>query len=837
MASGRLSVRLNGHILDDGVYDGERISLRNLDATNELVVEAHCGDTDSGEGMHRFVDPEDGETYLYSNAFLYEAQRIFACFDQPDLKATFGSGSSRRWAGLCLSNGAGSETARGQLAFEATPRPSTYLIAICVGPYELFGSVRDGIPLAVHCRRSMARYVEVDDMLGDAQAALAFFRDLFGRPYPFSKCDLVFVPEMRGAMENAACITFGDDDYIFRSPVTDVRRRERTDVIAHELAHMWFGDLVTMRWWDDLWLNESFASYLAALTLAEATRHRTAWTAFILGDKAWGYWADQLPTTHPISADVPDAIATMLNMDGISYSKGAGALKQLVAWVGFEPFKRGLRAYIAAHAWSNTTIDDLMAALEAASGRDLRQWTHEWLQTAGLATLAPVVSTDGNGRLAGLAIEQSAPADQPTLRSHRVAIGLDDRIDGRTVRRDRIEIDIVGARTAVAADGIGLAPDLLVVNDDDLTWAKTRLDDRSLASVLDGAIDGVEATLTRAVLWTALREMTVDAVVPVADYLQAVMAAMGREPDITILDDLQRRALTTINRLGDQTRRDYRLRDLAGRSLDWLAAAGSASDHQLAHARTVVRSAIDDGQLAIVRGWLEGRGIPDGLVIGPDLRWEIVARLAVLGRIEPGAIDRELEADPTSAGAEAAARARSSLPTNAAKAAAWTEVLGSDPPSAGILSAMVAGFWQPEQVELCRPFLDRYVPEVAERWSDSQHVARTLARGLFHPSSLSHRPSKWSGWRPTTRPSIRHFGASSQRVHRTWSEPFESEPSIRVNRGPSSIRIPAPPRPSGRRRSARRSGQSRGVRQCRGGPPVTSRRIGPLGSSAGRDRG
>jgi aminopeptidase N len=735
LASGRPSIRLNGHSLDDGAYDGERISLRDLDATNELVVEADCGYTDTGEGMHRFVDPEDGETYLYSNAFLYEAQRIFACFDQPDLKATFALRVIGPVGWKVLANGAGSETTRGHWTFEPTPRLSTYLIAICAGPFESFGAVRDGIPLGVHCRRSMARYVEVDDMLGDAQAALAFYRDLFGRPYPFSKCDLVFVPETNGAMENAACITFSDDDYIFRSPVTDVRRRERTDVIAHELAHMWFGDLVTMRWWDDLWLNESFASYLAALTLAEATRHRTAWTAFILGDKAWGYWADQLPTTHPISADVPDAIATMLNLDGISYSKGAGALKQLVAWVGFEPFKHGLRAYIAEHAWSNTTIDDLMAALEAASGRDLRRWTHEWLQTAGLATLVPVVSADGDGHLTGLAIEQSAPADQPTLRSHRVAIGLYDRIDGRTVRRDRIEIDIVGARTPVAADGVGLVPDLLVVNDDDLTWAKTRLDDRSLAAVLDGAIDGVEAPITRAVLWTALREMTVDAVVPVADYLQAVMAAMGREPDITILDDLQRRALTAINRLGDQTLRDERLRDLAGRSLDRLSVAEPASDHQLAHARTVIRSAVDAGHVAILRGWLADRGIPDRLVIGPDLRWEIVARLAVLGRIEPGDINREFEADPTSAGAEAAARARSSLPTNTAKAAAWTGVLGSDPPSVGILVATVAGFWQPEQVELCRPYLDRYVPEVAERWRDSQQVARILARGLF-PSVL-----------------------------------------------------------------------------------------------------
>ena len=740
VASGRPSFRLNGHTLDDLDYDGERISLRDLDATNELVVEADCVYTDTGEGMHRFVDPEDGETYLYSNAFLYEAQRIFACFDQPDLKATFGVRVIAPTGWTVLSNGAGSETTRGHWAFEPTPRLSTYLIAICAGPYESVGSVRDGIPLAVHCRRSMARYLEADDMLSDAQAALAFFGDLFGRPYPFSKCDLVFVPEMRGAMENAACITFGDD-YIFRSPVTDVRRRLRTETIAHEIAHMWFGDLVTMRWWDDLWLNESFASYLATLTLVEATRHRTGWTAFILGDKAWGYWADQLPTTHPISADVPDAIATILNLDGISYSKGAGALKQLVAWVGFEPFTRGLRAYIAEHAWSNTTIDDLMAALEAASGRDLRRWTHEWLQTAGLATLVPVVSTDGDGRLAGLAIEQSAPADHPTLRSHRVAIGLYDRIDGRTHRRDRIEIDIEGARTLVHTEAVGAAADLIVVNDDDLAWAKTRLDDRSLASVLDGAIDGVEAPLTRAVLWTALRQMTVDAVVPVADYLQAVMAAMGREPDITILDDLQRRVDIAINRLGDQTFRDQRLRELAARSLDWLAGAESASDHQLAHARTVVRSAIDGEQLAIVRGWLAGRGVPDRLVIGPDLRWEIVARLAVLGRIEPAEIDRELEADSTSAGAEAAARARASLPTTAAKAGAWTDVLASDPPSAGILGAMVSGFWQPEQVELCRPYLDRYVPEVAERWHDSQQVARTLAGGLFpfvlvEPSAL-----------------------------------------------------------------------------------------------------
>jgi aminopeptidase N len=726
------SIRLNGRelaVVD--AYDGQRIALDRLEASNELVVEAECAYTESGEGVHRSVDPEDGQTYLFSECFLYEAQRIFACFDQPDLKASFTLHMVVPEGWIALSNGAGTETSPGHWTFEPTPPLPTYLVGVNAGPYETVRSVHGDLPLDLHCRRSMTGYLESDDILADARIALDFMGDLFGRPYPFSKLDLLFVPEVGGAMENAACITFSDD-FLFRSPVTDTRRRDRTDVICHEIAHMWFGDLVTMRWWDDLWLNESFASYLSTLTMAMATRHETAWTTFALTEKAWGYWADQLPTTHPISADVPDALVTMLNMDGISYAKGAGTLKQLVAWVGLEPFRRGLQRYIKDNAFENTSILDLLAALEAASGRDLRRWAREWLQTAGVSTLASELTVDDRGRVASFAVLQSAPPANPTLRSHRIAIGTFDRDGAGMARTSRVEVDVVGARTDIP-DLVGRSvPDLIVLNDDDLTWARTRLDDRSLRAVLDGAIPSIDEPLTRAVLWLALREMTLDAILPVGDYVRIVLDALPSEPEITMVEDLQRRTLTAITRLGDPARREERLGALADRSIGWLEVAPAGSDDQLAHARALARSAVDDRHVALLADWLNGRRVPEGLTIGPALRWEIVGRLAVIGRVGGAAIDVEYAGDPTASGAIGAATARVSLPTAAAKAEAWASVLAPEPPSLGVLQGMAAAFWHPEHADVCRPYVERYIPEVGARWGgSSQSVARILSRGLF----------------------------------------------------------------------------------------------------------
>jgi aminopeptidase N len=725
------SITLNGAALDPRVaYNGERISLEHLLTDNELVVEADCAYTQSGEGIHRFVDPEDERTYLYTECFLYEAQRIFACFDQPDLKASFRLRVRAPQDWIVVGNGSGSQQSPGEWAFEPTPPLPTYLFAICGGPYHVVGSEHAGMPVSILSRQSLIRYLNADEIFDTARRSLDFFGELFGRPYPFSKLDLVFVPELQGAMENAACITF-TDEFLFRPPISDAQLRSRDEVIAHEIAHMWFGDLVSMRWWDDLWLNESFATYMANLALAEATRHKTIWTTFVMRDKVWGYWADQLPSTHPISADVPDAIATMLNLDGISYSKGAGVLKQLVAWVGFEPFRRGLAKYIEEHAFSNTTIRDLLAAFGAASGRDLEAWSREWLETAGLADLYPDGAVLEDGRYGSFVVVQTAPAAQPTLRSHRLAIGLYDRQDGQYVRRKRLEIDIAGRATDVPELVGTRAADLVVLNDDDLTWARTRLDDRSLHAVLDGAIPAIHDSLTRAVLLLAVREMMLDALLPVGDYVRIAADALGTETEISLLEDLYRRVILAISRFGDPAARDGRLADLADRSLAWLAAASPGGDLQLAHARGVMRTAVTPDQTGLIRGWLEGSGVPNGLTLGQELRWLIVARLATLGLIGADEIDAEQRRDPTYSGAARAGTARASLPSAETKARIWREALSPEPPSLGILHSTLAGFWHSEQVELARPFVERYVRDIAPRWGESQQIARELGYSLF----------------------------------------------------------------------------------------------------------
>jgi aminopeptidase N len=725
------SITLNGEALDPATaYDGARIRLDDLHAENELVVEADCAYTRTSEGIHRFEDPEDGRAYLYTESFLYEAQRIFACFDQPDLKATFQLRVRAPVDWTVVANGAASQGAPGEWAFEPTPPLPTYLFAVCGGAYHVVRSDHGGLPVSVLCRQSLVRYLNPDEIFDIANRSLDFFGGLFGRSYPFSKLDLVFIPEQQGAMENAACITF-TDDLIYRPPVTDAQLMTLAEFIAHEVAHMWFGDLVTMRWWDDLWLNESFASYLAALALAEATRHKTAWTSFAMRDKSWGYWADQLPSTHPISADVPDAIATMLNLDGISYSKGAGTLKQLVAWVGFEPFTQGLARYIEDHAFSNTTIRDLLAAFEAVSGRDLETWSREWLQTAGVGTLSLESTVAQDGRYEQFVVEQAAPRSHPTLRSHRIAIGLFDRRNGGLVRRQRLEIDITGARTPIPELAGAEAAELVVLNDDDLSWARTRLDERSLQAVLDGAIARIEEPLSRAVLWLALREAMLDALVPVGDYVRVVSDALGSETVVSLIEDLYKQAIAAIGRFGDPEARDRRMSALTRRSIEWVTTAEPGSDAQLAHARGVMRTAVDADQTALIGGWLDGVDVPDGLTIGQELRWMIVIRLATLGVIGPDEIDAEQRRDRTYAGAARAGTARASLPTADAKARVWQEALGPEPPSLGVLHAMLAGFWRPEQVDLGRAYVDRYVPDIAARWSQSQQIARELGHGLF----------------------------------------------------------------------------------------------------------
>src|SRR5215472_12541569 len=425
---------LNGEPVAADAFDGNRIALPPLADENELRVVARCAYSRSGEGMHRFTDPADGGVYLYTDLETFDAHRVYACFDQPDLKASFEFTVTAPDGWQVISNmapdiaGAPAGDAR-HWHFPPSPVMSTYITAVAGGPYHVVRSEHDGIPLGLYCRASLAAYLDAEEIFEVTRQGLDFYQQTFGRRYPFGKYDQLFVPEFKeGAMENAGCVTFVES-YIFRSRVTDFAREARAETILHEMAHMWFGDLVTMRWWDDLWLNESFATWAGTLAQAEATRWTAAWTTFAQAYKSWAYRQDQLPSTHPIAADIPDIHAVEVNFDGITYAKGASVLKQLVAYVGRENFLAGVRRYFGAHAWGNATLSDLLTALEATSGRDLTAWSAEWLQTAGVNTLRPSYTVDSAGRFASFTVVQEAPDAHPVLRSHRIGIGLYDRTD------------------------------------------------------------------------------------------------------------------------------------------------------------------------------------------------------------------------------------------------------------------------------------------------------------------------------------------------------------------------------------------------------------------------
>jgi aminopeptidase N len=734
------SIVLNGREIDPTGMVGDRVPLTDLLAENEVTVIAECAYSTTGEGLHRFADPADGEVYLYTQSFLYDAHRIFACFDQADLKATFALTVDAPEAWTVIGNTSGTSTGRGRWSFEPTLPISTYLFALAAGRYHSVTDDHDGIPLGIHCRQSLAEFLEADEILEATHQSFDYYHRLLEIPYPFVKYDQVFVPEFNaGAMENVGCVTIADE-FVFRARVTDTSRQTRTEIIAHEMAHMWFGDLVTMRWWDDIWLNESFADYMAHVALVEATRFRDAWTTFCSNEKAWGYEQDQLPSTHPVSGPVLDSASAMLNFDGISYAKGAAVLKQLVAWVGFEPFRVGLREYLQTNAYANATLADLLRSLERASGRELTDWSKSWLETAGVNTLRADVTlagdADGPPTYERVTIEQTAPPEWPTLRSHRIAIGLYDRDGERLVRRDRVELDVVGGRTDVSALAGVAVPDLLLVNDEDHTWAKIRLDERSMATVLDGGIGRLEGSLPRALLWAAIWDLTRDAELPPGDYVRLVLDGIVRERDIGVAEDLIKHVRQSIDYFGRRDRRDERLRAMAARSLEILRGAEPGGDVQLAHARSFGRAALAPADVALLQQWLDGTDVPDGLVMDVELRWLIIRRLAVVDAIDESVIRAELDRDTTSAGEEHAATARASLPNAAAKSAAWSALIDSDKLSNHLVAATARGFWHPEQLDLGRPYVEPYFAAMPRMWQERTYeIAVTLSRYLF-PAAL-----------------------------------------------------------------------------------------------------
>ncbi len=738
------SATLNGRALDVSAHTGQRLPVPGLAAHNVLVVTAQGAYSRTGEGLHRLVDPVDSEVYLYSQFEMADAQRVYACFDQPDLKAvfTFHITGPEHWE--VVSNTATPEPVQvrrgvARWDFPTTAPMSTYITALVAGPFHV---VRDEYvgphgtyPLGVFCRASMAEHLDAERILTETKQGFGYFEDAFGHPYPFGKYDQLFVPEYNaGAMENAGCVTIMED-YIFRSRVTDVAYEQRANTVLHELAHMWFGDLVTMRWWDDLWLNESFAEWASHHAMVNATQYTQAWNTFGSLRKTWAYRQDQLPSTHPIAADMVDLEAVKLNFDGITYAKGASALRQLVAWVAEEQFLTGLRAYFARHAWGNTELRDLLAELEATSGRELGTWTRQWLQTAGVNLLRPEVTLAADGTYASVDIAQEPPAMppglEPVLRSHRLRVGLYSLVDGILTRTDQVELDVVGARTPVTALAGRPAADLLLLNDDDLTFAKIRLDEHSLATAV-AHLGDLDSPMARTLIWGAAWDMTRDAEIATGDYVALALSGLPTETDIGVVSKVLLQARTAIDVYAAPEHRAAYQQQFAEAVQAGLLAAPAGSDHQVAYARALAACARTEAQLSLIEGLLDGSTVLDGLAVDADLRWSLMARLVAVGRTGDDAIDAELARDDTATGRRQATAVRAGIPTAAAKAAAWETVVSDQSQPNAMLEATLSGLLIADQRELLRPFRERYFAVVREVWDTrSAEMAAMVATSLY----------------------------------------------------------------------------------------------------------
>ncbi|MFF2640559.1 aminopeptidase N [Streptomyces niveus] len=739
-------VVLNGKPLDVAVvFRDSRIRLPHLrEGANELTVVADCEYTNTGEGLHRFVDPVDEQAYLYTQFEVPDARRVFANFEQPDLKATFRFTVTAPEGWTVVSNSPTPEPEGTVWRFEPTPRISTYITALIVGPYHSVHSTyeKDGrsVPLAVYCRPSLAEYLDADAIFEVTRLGFDWFQEKFDYAYPFAKYDQLFVPEFNaGAMENAGAVTIRDQ-YLFRSKVTDAAYEMRAETILHELAHMWFGDLVTMEWWNDLWLNESFATYtsMACLAHAPGSRWPQAWTTFANSMKTWAYRQDQLPSTHPIMAEIADLDDVRVNFDGITYAKGASVLKQLVAYVGQDEFFRGVQAYFKAHAFGNTRLSDLLGALEETSGRDLKTWSKAWLETAGINVLRPEIELDEAGHVVSLAVRQEAPAlppgakGTPVLRPHRIAIGcydLDE--DGKLVRTNRIELDVDGELTRVEFPAGTPRPAVILLNDDDMSYAKVRLDEESLR-VVSAHLGDFTESLPRALSWASAWDMTRDGELATRDYLALVLSGIAKESDIGVVQSLHRQVKLALDLYAAPEWREAGLSQWSEATLAHLRTAEPGSDHQLAWARAFAATARTPQQLDLLQGLLDGTESVEGLAVDTELRWAFVQRLASVGVFDEDEIAAEYERDRTAAGERHAGSARSARPTEEAKAEAWASVVESDKLPNSLQEAVIGGFVQTDQIELLAPYAEKYFAAVKGIWDSRSHeMAQQVALGLY----------------------------------------------------------------------------------------------------------
>jgi len=742
------SVSLNGVELDPStVSDGVRISLDDLHDDNVLGVVADFDYTNTGEGLHRFVDPVDQEVYLYSQFEVPDSRRVFTVFEQPDLKASFAFTVIAPASWVVVSNSPTPDpepiegTSSATWRFVPTPVLSSYITAIIAGPYTSTHSTltsSDGrvIPLGIFARRSLSQYLDADYIFAKTREGFAYFEEKFDYAYPFEKYDQLFVPEFNaGAMENAGAVTF-TETYIFRGKVTDAVRERRVVTILHELAHMWFGDLVTMKWWNDLWLNESFAEWASTIATAEATEWTEAWTTFQAMEKSWAYRQDQLPSTHPVFATINDLEDVQVNFDGITYAKGGSVLKQLVAWVGIDAFYAGVAAYFKKHAYGNTELADLFTELEATSGRELTEWSKLWLETAGVNTLRPEIETDAAGRITSFAIIQTAAADYPTIRPHRLAIGFYDLAGGKLVRDDRLEIDVDGERTEVPGLVGRQRPGLILVNDDDLAYAKVRLDETSLATAIDH-LSAIESPLARAIVWGSVWDATRDGETRASDYVRLVLGNIATETESTTIRTTLSQLATVARMYVAPVSRGETIRAVGDELLALARAAAPGSDAQFQFVKFFAGIASTDEHVAALRGLADGSAPLEGLEIDTDLGWELLESFVLNGVAGHDDIAAALASDNTANGQQAAARVTAAIPTAEAKLAAFASLVDTDELPNAIVRQTTVGFQHANDPAPLEAVVDRYFASIAGIWTSRTHsIAENLIVGLY-PSAIA----------------------------------------------------------------------------------------------------
>ncbi|WP_165984041.1 aminopeptidase N [Streptomyces sp. YIM 98790] len=792
---------LDGRALDPAALRDGRLPLTGLTpGRHRLTVEADMEYSNTGEGMHRFTDPEDGRTYLYSMCCMAEAPRVYAAFDQPDLKAVFDVTVTAPGDWTVLGNGTATPLPAGpdgppgapvrHWRCATTPPISTYLMAVAAGPWHTVRTTHAGLPFALHVRQSLAEHLDKDaeEILDLTRRAFDRYHALFTEPYPFDSYDQAFVPEFNaGAMENPGLVLFRDE-FIHRSAVTDTQRQTRGVVIAHEMAHMWFGNLVTLRWWDDIWLNESFAEYMGYQVLDDTTAFRP-WTEFSVSRKSWGYDADQRPSTHPVAPEpdaVPDTASAWLNFDGISYAKGASALRQLVTWLGEDTFLAGINGHFARHRFGNATLADFLDSLGRATERDVHAWAGRWLRTTGPDTLTPVTEpsggTGGTGGATGGGTGAGEPGTAPGApggwllrvrhtgsRPHRIAVGGYDPTGAPVGEPFLLDLDAPGD-TGTDAGTLtvprpGARPDLLVLNDRDLSYTKVRLDPHSWHTARH-CLSALPDPATRAVVWNAARDMVRDAELPPGAFLEAVREQLPAETDTALVEGVLAFARTQIadrylddgddrdDRDGREDREEGNGRDGVGGPhrtaalhtlhataqdlFDRAAGRPDGAALRLAAVRTLISTATEPGTL---RRWWTAGTVPGGPELDPELRWQLLHRLAVLGAADAAEISAEETRDPGATGKEGAARCRAALPDPEAKAAAWEDMFSAeDRLSAYLFAATAQGFWHPEQRELLRPYVARYfelLPELAARRGHA--LAETACRQAFPRGFTDHR--------------------------------------------------------------------------------------------------